>query len=296
VRVAISGSTGLVGSALIAKCEAEGHECRRIVRRDSPNKTDIYWDPASGSMHSENLSEVDAVVHLAGDNIAEGRWNAAKKNRIRFSRVDGTRLLCESLAQMDAPPDTLIAASAIGYYGSRGDEICNEENIPGSDFLADVCVEWEAATRAASEAGIRVVNLRIGVVLSTKGGALTKMLLPFKLCAGGRVGNGKQYWSWISLHDVVGAILHCIYNEQLSGPVNAVAPNPVTNLEFTKMLGKVLGRPTIIPMPAFMARLMLGEMADALLLSSTRVTPQKLQSEGYDFTHKQLEDALRDLL
>jgi len=205
-------------------------------------------------------------------------------------------LLCESLAKMDSPPKTLIAASAIGYYGNRGDEICNEETTAGSDFLADVCVEWEGATNAASDAGIRVVNLRIGVVLSSKGGALTKMLLPFKLCAGGRVGDGKQFWSWISLTDVVGAIVYCLDNDKLSGPVNAVAPNVVTNIEFTRTLGTALGRPTIMPMPAFAVRLMFGEMGDALLLASTRVTPERLRSAGFQFTHNQLDDALCDLL
>jgi uncharacterized protein (TIGR01777 family) len=295
MQVAITGATGLVGTALAPQLERSGHEVQRVVRRDA-GAGDILWRPDTGEVDTAGLEAVDAVVHLAGENIAKGRWNEAKKARIRASRVEATELLCRSLAGLDSPPKTLIAASAIGFYGDRGDELLTEASVPGSDFLGNVCVAWEAATEPAVEAGIRVVRLRIGVVLSPRGGALAKMLLPFKLCGGGIVGNGQQYWSWISLDDLIGVVLHCLQDESLSGPVNAVAPQAITNREFTKTLGRVLARPTVIPLPAFAARIALGEMADALLLSSTRVEPQRLAATGFSFQHPNLESALRHLL
>lgn len=238
----------------------------------------------------------DAVVHLAGENIARARWSERQKALIRDSRVKGTRLLCDLLARYSPPPKALVCASAVGYYGDRADEILKEESAPGSGFLADVCREWEAATQPAVERGIRVVNLRIGIVLSPMGGALAKMLTPFKLGVGGTIGSGRQYMSWIALDDVVGAIHFALTNESLHGPVNAVAPNPVTNREFTHTLGRVLSRPTLFPMPAFAARLVLGEMADALLLASARVEPAQLLASGFTFRHPDLEAALRALL
>jgi len=229
---------------------------------------------------------------LAGENIAAGRWSAKQKDKIRESRVNGTKLLCETLAGLEQKPQVLVSASAIGFYGDRGNEELTEESSVGTGFLPEVCQAWEAATEPAKQAGIRVVNLRIGVVLSKDGGALQKMLLPFKLCAGGIVGNGKQYWSWIGLTDLVGVICHALPSESVSGPVDAVAPNTVTNHEFTKTLGAVISRPTIFPLPAFVARIMLGEMADGLLLASARVLPNQLQASGYEFRYPDLRAAL----
>jgi len=247
-------------------------------------------------MLSVGSEEPDAVVHLAGENIAAGRWTERQKARIRDSRVKGTRLLCDLLARYSPPPKALVCASAVGYYGDRGDEILKEESASGSDFLSDVCGEWEAATQTAVERGIRVVNLRIGVVLSPLGGALAKMLTPFKLGAGGVIGSGRQYMSWIALDDAVRAFHFALTNQSLHGPVNAVAPNAVTNRDFTRTLGRVLSRPTVFPMPAFAARLAFGEMADALLLASTRVQPARLLAGGFTFRYPDLEGALRHLL
>ncbi len=297
MKILVSGSTGLVGSALVPFLTTGGHDVVRLVRSvPSAGSGDVAWSVSQGTIDTAGLAGVDAVVHLAGENIAAGRWTAKQKARIRDSRVEGTRLLCETLAAMDDPPKTLVCASAIGFYGDRGDQVLDEDSDPGTSFLCDVCREWEAACEPARQRGIRVVNLRIGVILTPAGGALAKMLLPFKMGVGGIVGNGRQFWSWISLDDVVGAIHHALTTESLSGPVNGVAPNPVTNREFTKTLGSVLRRPTIFPMPAFAARLALGEMADELLLSSTRVVPKKLQQSGYEFRHADLTAALKHVL
>jgi hypothetical protein len=233
---------------------------------------------------------------LAGENIASGRWNTAKKSQIRQSRVQSTQVLARALANAEKKPRVFVSASAIGYYGDTGETLLREQSPAGDDFLAEVCQAWEAATQPARDAGIRVVNLRIGVVLSKTGGALAKMLTPFRLGLGGRVGNGRQYWSWIALPDLVGVIRHALTCDALEGPVNTVAPAPVTNAEFTRILGRVLGRPTLFPLPAFMARAMLGEMADALLLSSTRVSAEKLQQSEYRFEYPELESALRGVI
>ncbi len=299
MRMLVSGSSGLVGSALVPALTGGGHRVVRLLRPESKTSAGQEawgWDPGKGSMLSLGRDAVDAVVHLAGENIAAARWSEKQKARIRDTRVKGTRVLCELLAKLSSPPKVLICASAIGYYGNRGDELLREESFPGSDFLAQVCQEWEAATEAAARKGIRVVNLRIGLVLSAAGGALAKLLLPFRLGLGGRIGAGKQYMSWIAIDDLVGVIAHAITNDALKGAVNAVTPNPVTNLEFTKTLGKVLKRPTLFPMPAFAARLALGEMADALLLASTRVEPVRLLAAGYAFRFPNLEGALRHVL
>lgn len=295
MRVAITGSSGLVGSTLVPLLTTGGHSVTRLVRRDA-GQGEVLWNPQAERFDASPLEGIDAVVHLAGENIAGSRWNARVKQRLRDSRVAATRGLCEGLAAMSSRPKVLVCASAVGFYGDRGDELLDEESRPGSGFLADLAHDWEDATAPAAEAGIRVVNLRFGVILSPKDGALAKMLLPFKLGAGGRVGCGKQYWSWISIDDAAGAIHHAIMTDDLVGPVNAVAPNPVTNHEFTKTLGRVLRRPTFIPMPAFAARLALGEMADELLLASSRVEPKKLVQSGYDFRQPTLEAALRHLL
>ena len=298
MKVLISGSSGLVGSALVRLLEGSGHEVVRLVRRtpDPGGGTAANWDPAAGTIDAAALEGLDGVVHLAGENIAGGRWNQALKERIRSSRVDGTRLLAETLAGLDRPPQCLLSASAIGFYADRGDEQLDESSPVGAGFLADVCRAWESAAEPAREAGIRVVNLRIGVVLASDGGALKKMLLPFKLGLGGRVGSGRQWWSWIAIDDVVGAIQHALLTESLTGPLNLVAPNPATNLEFTKALGRVLRRPTVFPMPAFAARLALGEMADELLLASTRVDARRLTDSGYEFRCPGLDGALRHVL
>jgi uncharacterized protein (TIGR01777 family) len=236
------------------------------------------------------------VVHLAGESIASRRWTAAQKARILDSRIKGTQLLSSALAKMNRRPSVMISASAVGVYGDRGDEKLTEAAPPGSDFLANVCREWERATSAATSAGIRVVNLRTGIVLAKEGGALPKMVTPFKLGVGGKIGSGNQYMSWIDLEDEAQVILHCIQKESLQGPVNSVGPSPVRNAEFSKTLGRVLSRPSLFPLPAFMARLVLGEMAEGLLLSSQRVEPAKLLSSGYVFRHTNLEESLRRIL
>jgi hypothetical protein len=297
MRILVSGSTGLVGSALVPALGGAGHDVVRLVRSEAAGGgSAVRWDPAAGRLDAAALEGLDAVVHLAGESVAAGRWTAAKKERIRASRVDGTRLLCRALAGLSRPPRVLACASAIGFYGSRGDEVLKEESAPGSDFLAGVCKEWEAAAEPASRKGIRVASLRFGMILSPAGGALAKMLLPFRLGAGGILGDGRQYVSWIAIDDVLGAIQHVLSSQPLRGPVNVVAPRPVTNREFTRTLGRVLGRPTIVPMPAFAARVVFGEMADALLLSSARVEPARLLSSGHRFRFPDLEGALRHLL
>ena len=291
--IAITGASGLVGSALCKSLTGDGKTILRLTRNASgAPQPELEWDAKSGISDPGRLNGVGAVVHLAGESIADGRWSEAKKRRIRDSRIDGTQTLVGALTQLEKKPAVLVCASAIGYYGDRGDEGLDESSPPGKGFLPDVCKAWEAATGPAAEAGIRVVNVRIGIVLSKDGGALASMLLPFKLGAGGRVGSGEQYWSWIHLDDVVGVIRHAIDSDSLAGPVNTVSPQPVTNAEFTKVLGNVLHRPTIMPMPAPLARLALGEMADDLLLASARVLPGKLQESGYRYRYTDLKGAL----
>jgi hypothetical protein len=297
LRVALTGASGLIGRHVAAALRQAGHRVDPLVRRaPQPGTTEIRWDPARGDVDAQALSAVDAVVHLAGETIAAGRWTPARKAAIRDSRVLGTMLLSQCLAQFDPPPRVFVSASAIGYYGDRGDEMLDESHPPGHGFLADVCREWEAATAPARQAGIRVVNLRIGMVLSRDGGALPRMLTPFKLGLGGRVGSGRQYMSWIALPDLVRVFEHVIATEELRGPVNAVAPQAVTNAEFTRALGRVLRRPTILPAPAFAVRLVFGEMGQELLLASTRVVPRRLEATGFAFELGQLEAALRAIL
>ncbi|MCZ6632501.1 MAG: TIGR01777 family oxidoreductase [bacterium] len=294
MKILVTGSSGLVGSALSPVLVEKGHAVSRLGR--SASQTDFSWDPEQGVLDEAALEGVEAVVHLAGENIAEGRWTAQKKQRIRDSRVKSTQLLSEKLAGLEQPPSVLLCASAIGFYGDRGDEFLREDSEPGSGFLPDVCQEWEGATQPAREKGIRVVNLRIGIVLSLAGGALAKMLFPFKMGVGGKIGSGNQYMSWITLDDLVGVMGHALSTEDLTGPVNAVSPGAVTNLEFTKTLGRVLKRPTLFPMPGFAARMAFGEMADALLLSSARVEPHVLRGSDYTFQNPDLEGAFRHLL
>lgn len=295
MRIAVSGSSGLVGSALITALHDAGQDVMPLVRAGGSGTDGIPWDVAAGP-DPEAMEGVGAMVHLAGENIADGRWSQARKRRIRDSRVDGTRGIAAALARMQAPPGVLVCASAIGFYGDRGEEVLREDSAPGDGFLPEVCQAWEGAADPAREAGIRVVHLRFGIILSTDGGALAKMLFPFRMGLGGKVGSGDQYMSWITLDDAVGAILHALQTEGLDGPVNAVAPAPVTNLEFTKALGRALSRPTLFPLPGFAARLVFGEMADELLLASTRVDPARLRDTGYTFRHPDLEPALRHLL
>jgi uncharacterized protein (TIGR01777 family) len=295
MKIVISGSSGLIGKALIPALTSQGDEVKRLVRPQS-GSGEVQWDPSRGEIDRAALEGHDVVVHLAGENIASGRWTKAKKERIVRSRVEGTRLLVQTLLQLERPPKALLCASAIGFYGDRGSESLTEESASGSLFISRLCREWEAATRPALEGGIRVVNLRFGIILSAADGALAKMLLPFRLGLGGKIGSGRQYMSWVSIDDVVGIIQYAIKTEAISGPVNVVATEPVTNAVFTKTLGRVLDRPTFFPMPAFAARLAFGEMADELLLASTRVEPLKLQKSGYSFRHPRLEGALRGLL
>lgn len=296
MNIAITGASGLVGNPLAAQLRTLGHVVRKVIRGNVGSSSEIAWNPESGTIEIDAMQGVDVLFHLAGENIAGKRWSKAVKQKIRDSRVKATRLLCQSLAKMPRKPATLICASAIGFYGDQGDMILDESAACGSGFLPEVCREWEEATAPAREAGIRVVNVRIGIVLSEKGGALAKMLPPFKMGAGGILGNGKQYMSWISLDDLVSVLIYCMENSALSGVVNATTPNPVTNHEFTKTLGKVLRRPTIFPLPTFMARLLFGEMADALLLASARVVPAKLQAAGFVFQDKELPICLERIL
>lgn len=296
LRIAVSGAGGLVGSALTPFLTTGGHQTVRLVRTPSDDKDSAAWSPAHGLLHPEALGPLDALVHLAGENVAGGRWTAARKKRIRDSRVEGTRNLVRSLAQLETRPKTLICASAIGYYGSRADTWLNEDAATGEDFLAEVCRDWEEAAAEAAHLGIRVVMLRFGVILSPAGGALAKMLPPFKLGGGGVIGDGRQYMSWVSIDDVVGAIYQALHDPGLNGPVNVCAPEPVTNRQFTAALGSVLRRPTPFPMPKLAARAAFGEMADAMLLASARVKPQRLQDAGFRFDDADLERTLARLL
>lgn len=297
LRVAISGAGGLVGSALAPFLTSGGHEVLRLVRRPAQGADEARWDPeARAPLDLSRLEGVDALVHLAGEPIAERRWNPARKARIESSRVAGTRRLAEALARLEARPSVLVCASAIGFYGDRGEEELDEESPPGAGFLPEVCERWEEAAAPAREAGMRVVHARIGVVLSPRGGALARMLPPFRLGVGGPLGSGRQWMSWISLDDLIAALHRAIVDGNLEGPVNAVAPHPVRNRDFARALGRALGRPALTPVPAFAARALFGELADALLLASTRVLPRRLESTGFRFAHPHLDQALAHLL
>lgn len=295
MNVAITGASGLVGTAVHSLLSTGGHPVRGLQRSDRTSGDGDYWNPTAVVSDPAWLAGCDAVVHLAGENIT-GRWTPAKKERIRQSRVRGTKVLCESLASNVNKPRVLVCASAVGLYGDRGNETLTEDSQPGTGFLPDVCRQWEDAAQPAVDAGIRVVHLRYGVVLSAAGGALAKMLTPFKLGAGGPIGSGQQYMSWIAIDDAAGLIAFALANDNVTGPINAVAPNPVTNREFSKTLGSVLRRPAVAPMPAFAARLAFGEMADALLLSSAKVIPRRATDLGYEFQFPQLKAALRHVL
>ncbi len=292
--VLVSGVSGPIGAALLPSLSARGCKITRLVRGSAAGEGQISWDPAR-PLAAESVSGFEAVIHLAGESVV-GRWTEAKKARIRDSRVLGTRNLAEALAKATQRPRVLITASAMGYYGDRGEEVLREDSPPGTGFLPEVCREWEAATQPAVQAGIRAVQMRIGLVLSPLGGALQKMLTPFRLGLGGNMGNGRQWWSWIEVRDLVDAVHHILKTDLLRGPVKLVAPNPVTNAEFTKTLAAVLSRPAIFPMPAFAARLAFGQMADELLLASQRVEPSKLVASGYPFQFSDLRKALEGIL
>ena len=297
MKILVSGSHGLVGRALIKELSSKGHEVARLVRDVPPSHSpDVEWHPDREMIASGQMFSIDAVVHLAGESIASGQWTEEKKRRIRESRVIGTQLLSKTLAGLSRPPRVFISASAIGIYGNRGDELLTEESAPGDDFLARVCVAWERSTAAAEEKGIRVVKPRFGIILAKEGGALAKMLPPFRMGIGGKIGSGRQWMSWIALDDVVKGLDYLLLQESISGPVNFVAPNPVTNATFAGALGRVLGRPTFLPVPSFGARLAFGEMADALLLASQKVEPKRLNESGFSFQYPNLTDALSHIL
>jgi uncharacterized protein (TIGR01777 family) len=293
-RILVSGISGPIGMALLPTLRQRGYAVTRLARGNAAGPDQIAWDP-SQPLSPQSVSGFDAVIHLAGESIV-GRWTDDKKKKIRDSRVQGTRHLAEALAKAPRRPRVFLSGSAIGYYGDRGDEILREDSASGTGFLADVCREWESAAQPAADAGIRTVHLRTGVVLSAAGGALPKMLGPFKMGVGGKIGSGRQWWSWIDVNDLVGAIHHILKTDLLQGPVNLAAPKPVTNAEFTRTLAAVLHRPAIFPMPAFAARLALGQMADELLLASQRVEPSKLVRSGYPFQHAELRTALAGIL
>ncbi len=293
MKVLISGSSGLIGTALVRSLESSGHSVARLARPSSARVSDsIAWDPASGSLDARQLEGFDAAVHLSGENVASGRWSADQKARIRDSRVKSTELLANALAGLDSPPKVFACASATGYYGDRGGEILTEYAAPGTDFLAGVGVEWEKATAPASDAGIRVVTMRISVVLSAAGGMIATVGPIFRLGLGGKLGSGAQYLSWISREDITRAMEWILERDDLSGPVNLCSPNPVTNSEFTRTMGRVLRRPTLFPVPRFALRITQGEITD-MLLASVRAAPEKLMESGFEFRHPNMEDALR---
>ncbi len=297
MRILLTGSSGLIGSELVPFFRGRGHSVTRLVRRPAhEGGKEFAWDPSEGKLDPAALDDFEAVIHLAGENLAARRWSPEFKAKILASRTQSTSLLATTLAGLSRPPKVFVSASAVGIYGNRGDETLDESSAAGKGFLADVCRAWEGATEVAAAKGIRVVNQRTGFVLSATGGGLAKMLTPFKLGLGGRLGSGNQYLSWIDLSDLVEVFNHVLTHEALGGPVNATAPNPVTNLEFTKTLGSVLGRPTIFPVPAFAARLAFGQMADEILLAGQRVMPTKLRESKFSFRFPELVLALRHVL
>jgi uncharacterized protein (TIGR01777 family) len=303
MRILVSGSTGFLGTALVESLEGQGHAISRLVRPGTSGKNTvgggaqgaIAWDPVARQFDLAAAEGADALVHLAGASIAEGRWNVSRKELLGTSRTNATRHLIGALTKLQRPPRVIVAASAVGYYGNRGDETLTEASAPGNNFLAGLCREWEAETARAVELGARVVSLRFGIILAAHGGALPRMVTPFKLGAGGRLGDGRQWMSWLTLPEVINIIQFALENPALTGPVNTVTPNPVRNSEFTAVLAKTLHRPALFPAPAFALRLALGEMADALLLVSQRVMPSKLADSGYAFLQPSLASALAEV-
>jgi len=293
-RILVSGGSGPIGTALLPALKTSGCAVTRLVRGAATGADQIVWNPTQ-PLAADSVSGFDAVIHLAGETIV-GRWTEAKKRRILDSRRQGTGHLAEAVAKAAQRPRVFLSASAVGYYGNRGDEILREDSPSGGGFAAEICRQWEAAAQPAAAAGVRTVQMRLGVVMSGKGGALQKMLPPFRLGLGGRLGDGRQWWSWVSVDDVASAILHVLNHVELQGPVNTVAPQPVTNADFAKTLASVIQRPALFPMPAFAVRLVFGEMGEELFLASQRVEPAKLAASGYHFKHPELQKALEDIL
>lgn len=296
MHIGMTGSTGMIGSALTAQLEGQGHIVTGVTRSVA-GPGQIRWGPQQGQLDPESLKGMDAVVHLAGEPIGSGRWTSARKRRIRDSRAKGTHLIAETMARVEEGPRTLVCASGVHYYGDRGDTVLTTDSGPGEGYLAGVVRDWEAAADPARQAGIRVVHVRTGIVQSVTGGALPRQLPLFKVGLGGRLGSGRQYWSWVTLDDTVGIYERVLVDEGISGPVNATAPNPVTNAEYTRVLAGVLGRPALFPVPRFGPQLVLGkQMADELLFSSLRVLPERMLAAGYEFRHPTLEQGLRQVL
>jgi uncharacterized protein (TIGR01777 family) len=302
MRILVSGSTGFLGTSLIAALERDGHQIVRLMRPESAQRETsnartqtVRWDPVAGQFDAEAAERADALVHLAGASIAGGRWSASRKNLLRTSRIEATRHLLVALSRLKYPPRVIVASSATGYYGDRGDETLSETSVPGGGFLSALCREWEAETARGAEFGARVVMLRFGIILAAHGGALPRMALPFKLGVGGRLGSGRQWMSWLTIEEAVGMIRFALVNSELTGPANAVTPNPIRNADFTRILAKTLHRPALLAAWAFALRVALGEMADALLLSSQRVMPSKLEQTGYRFMQPELAIALAEV-
>jgi uncharacterized protein (TIGR01777 family) len=297
MNILLTGSTGLVGTALKSYLSEKGHRIVCLVRdKQQQNEHTVFWDYENKIIDNDKLNNIECVIHLSGENISSKRWSEKQKKKILNSRILSTKFLIDSLLKLDQKPQIFLCASATGYYGDKADELLNEQSEKGTGFLSEVCEAWERSTDRAKDNNIRVVNLRFGVILSAKGGALKKMLLPFQLGVGGRIGSGKQYMPWISLQDTIRAIDFCMFQEEISGPVNIVSPNPVTNLELTKSLGNHLKRPTIFPLPSIVAKMNLGEMAEELLLSSARVEPIILVGKGFKFADNTIGDALNSIL
>jgi uncharacterized protein (TIGR01777 family) len=296
MNVVIAGASGLIGSALSRALRDEGHRVRRLVRRAAERENEIAWNPARRELDPQALTAADAIVNLAGESLADGRWTARRRERILRSRTDSTRTLVSALEKLERRPAVLLNASAVGFYGDRGDEVVDESSPVGVGFLPEVCRAWETCAAGAAALGVRVVLLRFGVVLARQGGALAKMLPVFRAGLGGRLGNGRQWMSWIGLDDAVGAIRHALRDERCRGPVNVVAPAPVRNAEFTTALGRALHRPTVLQVPAVVLHAVFGRMADEALLASTRAIPQKLLETGYTFRMATVGPALRAIL